>query len=311
MPLPSRRIARSSAGDRGVRGTCRRLHAAHRVRAQLHEPRPENGRGDARAGRVGRAAIARAGGSGEQQPGRKALIFVSEGFRPAQPRAIVYAANRNGVAFYPLDPHPEPADDESLLRSIAEQTGGAASINEADLAPAIAQAIADLDQYFVLSFTPAGPADGRFHPVQVRVKRPGAQARSRSGYWAPDAALAAALAKAASTPPTVAFRPVPLEPVHPAVDRHVARTRRADERHGHVGAGRGPAAESARRVDPREGHGERREGAVREPRRSRATSTARRSTRRPVISRSRWRFRAAAAPRSTPTTAASPCRTCR
>ena len=144
---------------------------------------------------------------GEQQSGRKALIYVSEGFKPAQPRAIVYAANRNEVSFYPLDPSPEPADDESLLRSIAEQTGGAASINEGDLAPAITQALADLDQYFVISFTPAASGDGRYHAVQIRLKRPGTVTRSRSGYWAPDTALAAALAKAASTPPTVAFRP--------------------------------------------------------------------------------------------------------
>ena len=79
---------------------------------------------------------------GEQQSGRKALIFVSEGFRPVQPRAIVYAANRNGVAFYPLDPDPESGDHDSMLRSIAEQTGGAASINDTNLAPALAQALA-------------------------------------------------------------------------------------------------------------------------------------------------------------------------
>jgi VWFA-related protein len=144
---------------------------------------------------------------GEHARERKALIFVSEGFRPAQPRAIVYAANRNGVALYPLDPHPEPADGESMLRSIAEQTGGTASINDADLAPAIAQAVADLDHYAVLSFTRAGPDDGRFHPVQVRVKRPGVQARSRSGYWAPDAKLAAAAAKAAAPRHALPFRP--------------------------------------------------------------------------------------------------------
>jgi VWFA-related protein len=144
---------------------------------------------------------------GDQAAGRKALIFVSEGYRPSQPRAIVYAANRNGVAFYPLDPNPEPADDESMLRSMAEQTGGAASINDADLGPAIAQAIADLDHYFVLTFTRSGPEDGRFHPVQVRIKRPGAQARARSGYWAPDAALAAAIAKAAAPRAALPFRP--------------------------------------------------------------------------------------------------------
>ena len=140
------------------------------------------------------------------QPGRKALIFVSEGFRPAQPRAIVYAANHNGVAVYPLDPSPEAADHEAMLRSIAEQTGGTASINDADLAPAVTRAVADLDHYFVLSFAPSGPADGKFHPVQVRVKRPGAQARSRSGYWAPDAAVAAAAAKAAAPKSTLPFR---------------------------------------------------------------------------------------------------------
>ena len=144
---------------------------------------------------------------GEQRPGRKALIYVSEGFKPAQPRAIVFAANRNEVSFYPLDPSPEPSDNESLLRSIAEQTGGAASINDVDLAPAIAQALADLDQYFVISFTPAASGDGKFHTVQIRPKRAGTVARSRSGYWAPDTALAAARAKAAATPPMAAFRP--------------------------------------------------------------------------------------------------------
>ena len=144
---------------------------------------------------------------GDKAPGRKSLIFVSGGFRPAQPRAIVYAANRNRVALYPLDPDLEPADDESMLRSLAEQTGGTASINDPDLGPAIAQAIADLDHYFVLSFTQSGPEDGRFHPVQVRIKRPGVQARVRSGYWAPDAALAAAVAKARAPKNVLPFRP--------------------------------------------------------------------------------------------------------
>jgi VWFA-related protein len=147
-----------------------------------------------------------------EQHGRKALIFVSEGFRPAQPRAIIYAANRNGVAVYPLDPHPEAGDGESMLRSIAEQTGGAASINDTDLAPAVAQAVRDLDHYFVLSFPPSGPADGRFHPVQVRVKQTGAQARSRSGYWAPDARVAASAAKAAAARTALPFRPAHSSP---------------------------------------------------------------------------------------------------
>lgn len=141
-----------------------------------------------------------------EQPGRKALMFVSGGFRPAQPRAIVYAANRSRVALYVLDPDPESADDESMLRAIAEQTGGAASINAVDLGPAMSQALVDLDHYFVLAFAPAGPADGRFHPVQVRVRQPGAQARSRSGYWAPDAKIAASAARADAARAALPFR---------------------------------------------------------------------------------------------------------
>jgi VWFA-related protein len=143
---------------------------------------------------------------GDQQPGRKALIFVAEGFRPAQPRAIVYAANRNSVAFYALDPHPDTSEDEPMLRALAEQTGGAASINDADLLPAVTRAVVDLDHYVVVSFARNGPEDGRFHPVQVRINRPGAQVRTRSGYWAPNAALAAAAAKAAAPRAVVPFR---------------------------------------------------------------------------------------------------------
>lgn len=144
---------------------------------------------------------------GQQRPGLKALIFVAEGFRPPQPRAIVYAANRSNVALYAIDPGSEPSDGESMLRSIAEQTGGTASINESDLAPAVRQPLADLDHYFVLSFTPQGPGDGRFHPVQVRLKQPGALARTRSGYWAPDAALAASAAKVAAARSVQPFKP--------------------------------------------------------------------------------------------------------
>ena len=116
------------------------------------------------------------------------------------------------MAVYPLDPHPEAGDGESMLRSIAEQTGGAASINDGDLAPAVAQAVTDLDHYFVVRFPPSGPADGRFHPVQLRVKQTGAQVRSRSGYWAPDAKVAAAVAKAAAARTALPFRPLHSSP---------------------------------------------------------------------------------------------------
>jgi VWFA-related protein len=36
--------------------------------------------------------------------------------------------------------------------------------------------------YYVLGYSPAGPADGAFHPVQVRCRRPKSQVRSRAGF---------------------------------------------------------------------------------------------------------------------------------
>ena len=77
----------------------------------------------ARAQVVSSALIALARRLGDQQGGRKALVFVSEGFRPAQPRAIVNAANRNHVAIHPIDPSPEAHDHDAMLRALAEQTG--------------------------------------------------------------------------------------------------------------------------------------------------------------------------------------------
>jgi VWFA-related protein len=55
----------------------------------------------ARAQVVSAALQALARRLGDQPASRRALIFVSEGFRPEQPRAITSAANRNHVRFIP------------------------------------------------------------------------------------------------------------------------------------------------------------------------------------------------------------------
>jgi VWFA-related protein len=143
----------------------------------------------------------------DQQDGRSALIFVSEGFRPAQPRAIVNAANRNHVAIYPIDPNQDAGDADAMLEALAQQTGGYASINASDLSPALAQVTSDLDHHFIITFTSQAPEDGRFRPVEVRVNRKGAQTRARAGYWTVDAALVAAVAKAEAPRSTLPFRP--------------------------------------------------------------------------------------------------------
>lgn len=143
---------------------------------------------------------------GEAREGRKAVVFVSDGFTPAMPRGsdrltgaartIVYAANRFGVSIYPMSPRlgqpGDAADVErptTLLQMLAEQTGGEAVINQEDLGVGLKRAVQDLDDYYVVTYRARRAGDGQFHPVELRVKRADAQVRARSGYWAANAAL--------------------------------------------------------------------------------------------------------------------------
>ncbi len=145
---------------------------------------------------------------GRFAPARKTLIVVSEGFVRGRHRgdgllpgvdSVELAANRAGVSIYPVDPldagsaasdntpgpqsQPRPRD---VFRSLADTTGGRA-ISAADVGRGLRRAVADASAYYVLTLTPAvtAPAinDGRVHPVDVSVRRPGVNVRARKGYW--------------------------------------------------------------------------------------------------------------------------------
>jgi hypothetical protein len=70
----------------------------------------------------------------------------------------------------------------------AENTGGRAFINRNDLAQAVDEIVADNGSYYVLGYYPEPfAADGQFHPLTVRVKRPDVRVRARAGYVASSA----------------------------------------------------------------------------------------------------------------------------
>jgi VWFA-related protein len=133
--------------------------------------------------------------------GRKAVIFVSEGF-PQQVedvRDLYQAANRANVAFYPLDPRGLTmgngrttsgqimsglVSDRDAMETLASETGGRAIVQKNDIAAALGQVIRDSRAYYLIAYESPHPDDGKFHKVTVRVKRRGATVFARTGYWA-------------------------------------------------------------------------------------------------------------------------------
>jgi VWFA-related protein len=75
---------------------------------------------------------------------------------------------------------------QDTLRELTEETGGFASLNTNDVAPAFERIVDANSRYYVLGYyPPTHPRDGRFHKIEVRVKRPDVRVAARKGYASP------------------------------------------------------------------------------------------------------------------------------
>ena len=138
-------------------------------------------------------------------------------------RALFAAARQSGVSIYTIDPRgpvtPETAlknsfdldpavssesrrpnrigpairrqvqdairYQASFMRSLAENTGGLAQVNRSDQRGGINEILADNSSYYVLGYSPEPLVrDGKFHPVDLKVKRSNVHVRWRHGYTA-------------------------------------------------------------------------------------------------------------------------------
>lgn len=76
---------------------------------------------------------------------------------------------------------------DTMLRTLAEGTGGAAAVDANQLETALEQIVAESSHYYLLGYTPPNARrDGRYRPIGVRVQKPGLHATARKGYTAPD-----------------------------------------------------------------------------------------------------------------------------
>jgi VWFA-related protein len=112
--------------------------------------------------------------------------------------------NRNNTSIYAVDPRGLSTFEYDInqgvslttdrtnltqsidtLRVLADNTDGRAIVNRNDLAAGMKQIIRDASGYYLLGYTStSAPTDGKFHTIDVRVRRSGVEVRARKGYWA-------------------------------------------------------------------------------------------------------------------------------
>lgn len=153
---------------------------------------------------------------------RKVIVFVSEGFSSLNPPSldvieVFHEAVQRNIPIYTMDPrglmapplgfdrHLEDQTANGLeriravqaaksgLQVIAENTNGRAFVNNWNVPQSAAALIGENNSYYLLGFYPSPyAADGKFHDIDVKVRRPGVKIRARQGYTseAPPAANA-------------------------------------------------------------------------------------------------------------------------
>jgi VWFA-related protein len=142
-------------------------------------------------------------------PGRKTVIFMSEGFFVEDSRGalqmVAAQAARGGTTIYSIDPrglinsmspNPDVARRERARSTafdtgedgptiLTAGTGGVMVQNIDDLSRAFGLIVRDTSTYYVIGYQPDNAVmDGKFRKIEVRVKAGGLKVRARRGYMA-------------------------------------------------------------------------------------------------------------------------------
>ncbi|HEV7672244.1 MAG TPA: VWA domain-containing protein [Thermoanaerobaculia bacterium] len=167
-------------------------------------------------------------------PGRKAVLYVSDGLQLIVGQDVYYAvqekfkdttgitqsfdydasrrfreltstANANRVTFYTLDAaglrsyssisaenqtagqgvfidQIQIQNVQSSIRLMADETGGKALFNTNNFLPGLERIAEDFRSFYSLGYSPQHSGDGRYHEIQVKLKKKGLEVRHRAGY---------------------------------------------------------------------------------------------------------------------------------
>lgn len=168
-------------------------------------------------------------------PGRKAVLYVSDGLQMIAGQDVFYAvqnkygeqstglteqyqwdtskrfteltaqSNANRITFYTIDAaglrvyssisaenqtagsgvfvdSVQISNLQSPLQMLAEKTGGVAIINSNIVTPQLERISQDFNTYYSLGYTPTHFGDGRYHKIDVKLKKKGLTVRHRDGY---------------------------------------------------------------------------------------------------------------------------------
>ncbi len=171
--------------------------------------------------------------------GRKTLLFVSRGIPlmfdiSLEPdfQAMLREANRGNVMIHTLDPRGlgQGIFPHDTMYRMSAETGGQAIVNTNNLSAGLERVIRDASHHYLVGYTPTRETnDGKFHRLEVKVKRRGVRTVARKGYWAPT---------------LEELTPVPVEPLEPAVSGALTKLQsRQDDRVAHVTTGFAPGAD--------------------------------------------------------------------
>ena len=103
-------------------------------------------------------------------------VHAGDDFKPEGGPAAAGAQERANRAFL--------IERQQSLQTVADWTGGRAVMNTNAPEESVRPILEESSAYYLIAFGTDAKADKRFHPITVRVNRPGVLVRTRKGYFA-------------------------------------------------------------------------------------------------------------------------------